>query len=208
MMFEGLAARLAASVVLGKVKSAWGAIPPKVRLYALIALAVIAAGLAHHFYAKHQLHAQYQLGYDAGYAQAVKDDQKKIDAANAAARAWKTKADASNMKVTTEERGHYDDKASHNRAVADAIRVRIRAKSQPQNGSSPALPHFAAAGGAAGGPQPQANAGLAGEAATICVNAEELVTYAQNADDDHDARVTVEDQWKRLQINWPRDNKP
>jgi hypothetical protein len=178
----------------------WAAIPPKVKQWLLIAVAVLILGFVHQIYAHRQAHKQYV----AGYAAAQKADQALIDKERAEAVAWKKKADDNNSKIVAEGKARHDETVAHNHALADALRVRIHAASQPIGASRPALPHFAGAAVQPGGPQPQADAGLAGEAATVCVNAEQLIDYAEQADNDHAALETTEDTWKRLQRTWPK----
>lgn len=212
MPFAAFFAKIAWGALFSRAKSNavndWHAIPPKWKLGILVALALGVGFLVH----QHVAHVKLKNQYNDGYAAAQKADQKIIDAARAEARQYKARLDATNIKITNEEHARYEDQANHNRAVADALRVRLNAAHQPGSRGGGHLPGVPAAGGPAGRPQPAADAGLAaGPApATVCVDAAKLIDYAEQADDDHDARVTIEDQHDRIEQTWPKagDKKP
>jgi hypothetical protein len=173
-------------------------IPPKVWL----ALAVIAALIGGYLWVEHKIHQAYAEGSKAGHAAQFAHDQAEADRVRAIARQWKQRADAEHAKITQEERASYDKTVAANRALADALRLRVSPPIHSGNGGGGYLSSASSLGDSSGRPEPQADARLAG--ATATVPAEQLITYAEQCDDDHAARITVEDQWKRLQDSWPK----
>lgn len=173
-------------------------ISPKVWLYIAIALAVAGAVVWH----QHAAHKALRTADATGYARALKDvaeRQKKIDAA---AVKLKQKVDARTAKIAQQERTHYDQDVARNHALADALRLRYNAPAGPPRRSGAALPSAARPASAAGGSQPPADAGMAQ------VPALPLITYAEQCDNDHAARIRVEDAWKRFKLEWPKPLPP
>lgn len=176
-------------------------IPPK----AWIALAIVGVLVGGYLWINHKIHAAYVQGKKDGHAAQFAYDQAQLDKIRAQARAFKQKLDDANTRIQTEEKARHDQTVAANRALADALRVRIGTKAKPGGGGSANLPSTAPPGVSAGGPQPPADAGL-GQGADrplILVDANRLIDYAEQADNDHDALVRTEDAHKRYQQSWP-----
>jgi hypothetical protein len=132
-------------------------------------------------------------------------DQAQLDAARKAAVNWKRKADQANSRIHDEEKARHDQNVAHNRALADALRLRLRAKAQPVGRGGSVVSGASGIAGWSGGPLSQANAGVVGEtASSICVPGAPLIDYAEQADNDHDALIRIEDTWRRYQQNQPK----
>lgn len=202
-MFEGLAIKAIFGGIASKAKSAWSAIPPKVKLILLAIVAAVALIFLHQWYADRQLKAADQAGYD----RAKREDQAAMTKARTDAAAWKQKADVSNGKIKQKGDTLHDQAVTHNRALADDLRLRVGTKVQPSGRSGPGMPGVATAAGRPDGSQPYTDAGLA-EQATATVPALDLINYAEQCDNDHDARIRIEDAWDRYKANWPTAKGP
>jgi hypothetical protein len=185
-----------AGAVIGKL--------PRQFWYALIVIAIVVGG---YFWVKHQIHAAYDRGYKDGYTQARNEDIAAAAKQREAALAWKKRADDANETIRQKEQALHDQTVASNRALADALRVRVHnAQVQPAGGGGQAVPGAAAAADRHSRPQPQADAAVAGGAAAprVCVDAGRLIDYAEQADNDHDALIRIEDAWRQYQANQPR----
>jgi hypothetical protein len=202
MLFAGLFAKLAANAVLGRAaanaRADFAAIPPKVKLYAAIAIGLLGLFFIH----QHVAHKAIAGARAAGYAAAKSEDKAAADKIAAHALAVKHQVDELHAAIVHQERVHYDNQAASNRALAAALRLRVQQHAQVQSGSYPGtdLPGAPGAPGAAGGSQARADAGMAEPTATVSAN--QLIDYAEQCDDDHAARITIEDAWARLKATW------
>jgi hypothetical protein len=176
-------------------------IPPKV----WIGLAVAAVLVGGYFWVNHKIHQAYANGSKAGHAAQFAHDQAEMAKARALARAYKLKLDTANTKIHNEEQTRHDQTVAANRALADALRLRVRTSPQPGGRGVSNLPGAATAGVPAGGPRSTADAGLGqgGDRPLICVDGAKLIDYAEQADNEHDALVRTEDAQKRYQEHWP-----
>jgi hypothetical protein len=173
--------------------------------WAWIALAVVALLVGGYLWINHKIHQAYANGSKDGHAAQFAHDQAEMDKVRARARAFKLQLDTANTKIHNEEQARHDQVTAANRALADALRLRVGTKAQPGGRGVANLSGAAAAGVAAGGSQPPADAGL-GQGADrplVCVDAGALIDYAEQADDEHDALVKQEDAQKRYKERWP-----
>lgn len=179
-------------------------IPPK----AWLVLAIIAALIGAVVWHQHAAHKALSQADQSGYNRAKEEDRAAMAKARSEATAWKSVADLNNAKIIQQEKARHDETVAHNHALADALRVRLGAsKVHPAGSGGGNLPRPATAAGGSGRPLAPADAGLAGQ---VCVPAGPLIDYAEQADNDHDARIRIEDAWRRLQQSWPKagDKKP
>lgn len=194
---SGIGAAFAALNIVGKLTGAGALlkkIPPKAWLVIGCVVALVIGVIGHQVHA----HKALKRADAAGYTRAMNDvaeRQKKIDAA---ALKLKQKSDALNAKITQQEHQRYDQDAAHSHALADALRLRYGSPAGPPRGSGQAFSGVSRPAGAAGGSQPQADAGMA------TVPALPLIDYAEQCDDDHSARIRIEDWWKRIKESWPK----
>lgn len=179
----------------------------KVPRWVWIALAVTAVLVGGYLWVNHKIHQAYADGSKAGHAAQFAYDEGIAAKARAQARDLKIKLDTANVKIHNQEQTSHDQTVAANRALADALRVRIdqRQRVQPGDRGVANLPGAAAAGVSAGGSQAQADAQLGQGAArpVVCVDANQLIDYAEQADNDHDALVKTEDAQKLYQQHWP-----
>ena len=206
-MLEALGAKLALGFAWSKAKaiSGWSAMSPKMHLYIIGAVAAVLAFIGHQLYAHHQLKTQYELGLKKGHADQFAHDQAEMDKVRAQARAFKQQADKANTLIHNQEKAIHDAQVARNHALADALRMRVRTSAQPSRGGVANLSGSAGARVAAGGSQPPADAGLGSGAdrPLVCVDVNQLIDYAEQADDDYDALVKQEDAQKKYQQHWP-----
>lgn len=179
----------------------------KVPSWVWIALAVAAVLLGGYLWINHKIHQAYANGSKAGHAAQFAYDEGIAAKARAQARDFKQKLDTANVKIHNQEQTSHDQTVAANHTLADALRVRIAQRQRVQAGdrSSANLPGAAATGVPAGGSQAPTDAGLGQGAARplVCVDAYQLVDYAEQADNDHDALVKTEDAQKRYAEHWP-----
>lgn len=179
----------------------------KVPKWVWIALATVAVLVGGYLWVNHKIHQAYANGSKAGHAAQFAYDEGIAAKARAQARAYKVQLDTANAKIHNQEQTSHDQTVAANRTLADALRVRIAQRQRVQAGDrgSANLPGTAATGVPAGGSQAQADAQLGEGAAgsVVCVDANQLISYAEQADNEHDALVRTEDAQKRYQEHWP-----
>lgn len=164
----------------------WQAIPPKVKLWLLIAIAALILGFVHQLYA----HRQAAKQYHAGYAQALKD----VATRNA-------KVNATTTAIAQDERKKSDAETIHISSDADAQRVRGPGKA--------VCPSVAAA---ASGHQPQAGTGdvaLVGlppaeRLDLIALPFDDTIAFAKEHDLDRDEVTRWRSWYDRLAKAWPK----
>lgn len=178
----------------------------KVPRWVWIVLATAAVLLGGYLWVNHKIHQAYANGSKAGHAAQFAHDQAENDKIRQQAIAWKRKADQANATIHQKEQALHDQTVASNRALADALRLRLGAAHQPSGGSGQHLSGASAAAVQPGGPQSQADAAVASGAAAprVCVDAGALIDYAEQADNDHDALIHTEDAWKGYKGNEPK----
>lgn len=183
------------------------AVVQKVPRWVWIALAVAAVLIGGYLWVNHKIHQAYAEGSKAGHVAQFAYDQALADKARAQARDLKLKLDTANTKIHNQEQTSHDQTVATNRALADALRMRIaeRQRVQASDRGVANLPGAATAGVPAGGPHPQADAqlGQGADRPVVCVDANQLIDYAEQADNEHDALVKTEDAQKKYQEHWP-----
>jgi hypothetical protein len=184
----------------------------KVPRWVWIALAVTVVLVGGYLWVNHKIHQAYTqghtLGRKEGHAAQFAYDQAIMAKARAQARAFKKQLDTANTTIHNQEQTRHDQTVAANHALADALRMRFdRQSNRPQarGGGGGHLPGATVAGLSTGGSQPGADAqlGQAADRPIVCVDAQQLIDYAEQADNDHDALVKTEDAHKRYLEHWP-----
>lgn len=195
---------LMSSPVGGALKGGFGLLQriPKPVWEALTVAAYVIALICLH---QHYANAAISKAYKDGFAAARKQDQEAADQVRAKAEAYKVSADAANVKIYNERKVAHDQVVAVNHRLADALRVRAAAAAvHPVSGGRGHLPGATDAAVRTGGPPSPADAQLgAGPAPVVCVDAGQLIDYAEQADDEHDALEKAEDAWKQYRANQP-----
>lgn len=196
MPFAGLFAKIAWGALFSRAKSNavndWHAIPPKVKLYLLGALAAVALFFVHQHVAKVKLQNQ----YSDGYKQAQKDDRE-------AALDLKARIDALNAELAAKQRKIDDEAHARNAAAAGALRL-----SGPGKAACSIYP--SATPGAGGHQPPNRTADATVDklpdpqwSQLIGVPFDDEVTFAQAHDDYRSEALSWRSWHEQLVASWP-----